>query len=252
MKRITIVLLVALALAASVSAQLRADGPRPSITVTGEALVTATPDKILITLGIETWDADVVAAKDRNGAILKKALAAMRALGVADKDDQTDHLSIEPRWKDDYRHDTFIGFFVRNGLVVTLTAVGTVEPLLTSVLKAGVNYVHDIDFQTTTVRSLRDRARELALRAATEKATAMAAVLGQSIGAPLQISESYAGTPWSFSSSWSGWRPGRAPGMMQNVTQAAGGEAGPPGETVALGKIGIRAGVSVTFELKQP
>jgi uncharacterized protein len=250
--RIAAVLLAALALAAPASAQVRADGTRPSIAVTGEALVTATPDKILVTLGIETWDANVLVAKERNGAILGKALAAMRALGVADKDVQTDHLSIEPRWKDDYRHDTFIGFFVRNGLVVTLTQVATVERLLTSVLEAGVNYVHDVDFQTTDFRRLRDRARELALGAAREKATAMAAVLGQSIGPPLQISESYAGSPWSYSSSWGGWRSSRAQGMSQNVVQATEVGAGATGETVALGKIAIRAAVSVTFELKQP
>jgi hypothetical protein len=80
----------------------------------------------------------------------------------------------------------------------------------------------------------------------------MAAVLGQSIGAPLQISESHAGSPWSYSSSWGGWRSSRAQGMSQNVVQANEGGPGTAGETVALGKIAIRAGVSVTFELKQP
>jgi uncharacterized protein YggE len=219
----------------------------PVVTVTGEALVNARPDKILVTLGIETWDAGIMIAKQRNAEILKKAMAAMRALGVPDKEIQTDHVSIEPRWKDDYRHESFIGFFVRNSLVVTLTDTSKIEPLLTDVLQAGVNYVHGIDFQTTEYRKLRDQARELALQAAREKAAAMAAALGRTIGAPIQIRETSSGSPWSY---WSGWGYGRGQSMSQNVIQEA--QAGPAevGDTIAFGKIGIRASVGVTFELK--
>ena len=36
---------------------------RPKITVNGEALVNVQPDKILISLGIETWDMDIEVAK---------------------------------------------------------------------------------------------------------------------------------------------------------------------------------------------
>lgn len=222
----------------------------PVITVTGEALVNARPDKIVITLGIETWDASIMVAKQKNAEILKKAMAAIHDRGVPDKDVQTDHLSIEPRWKDDYRHENFIGFFVRNGFVVTLTDAATVEALLTDVLQAGVNYIHGIDFQTTELRKLRDQARELALKAAREKASAMAAVLGQSIGAPIQINETYGGLPWSYWSGWSWWGSTRGQMMSQNVAQNVQGAPGELGDTIALGKIGIRASVGVTFELK--
>ena len=78
---------------------------RPKITVTGEAVVNVKPDKIVITLGIETWDTEITVAKQANNDILKKTVAAVKESGVAEKDMQTDHLSIEPRWENGYRKD---------------------------------------------------------------------------------------------------------------------------------------------------
>jgi len=225
---------------------------RPRITVSGEAVVNVAPDKIVLTLGIETWNADILEAKQKNNEILKKAVAAVKKAGIPEKEIRTDHLSIEPRYKDSYSKENFIGYFVRNTFVVTLADTGKVEDLVTEVLRAGVNYIHGVDFQTTEFKRYREQARELALKAAKEKAEKMAAVLGQSIGTPIQINENYAGSPWSYYSSWSGWGYGRSQGMSQNVIQnVQGGGSGEILETLALGKISIRANVSVIFELKK-
>lgn len=223
---------------------------RPKITVNGEAVVSVKPDKIVVTFGIETWDADVMVAKQKNNDILKKAIAAIKETGVAEKEIQTDHLSIEPRYKNDYRKEDFIGYFVRNTFVVTLAETEKVEELVTKVLQAGVNYIHGIDFQTTEFKKYREQARELALKAAKEKAEKMAAVLNQTVGTPIQINENYSGSPWWYYSSWSGWEYGRSQGMSQNVIQNVQGGSGEISDTIALGKISIRANVAVTFELK--
>jgi uncharacterized protein YggE len=243
----------AAALLASDSAWAR-QGPlyddRPKISVNGEAVVNVEPDKIVVSLGIETSDANIIASKDKNNEILKKAVAAMRGLGVPEREIRTDYLSVDPRWTDSYR-STFLGYFVRNTIVVTLTDVRKVEELVTKALQAGVNYIHGVDFQTTEFKKYREQARELALKAAREKADKMAAVLGQSIGAPLQINETYGGSPWGYWSSWSGWGYGRGQAMTQNVIQNVPSESRDIGETIALGKISIRANVVVVFELRK-
>jgi len=226
---------------------------RPKITVGGEAVVNVKPDKIVINLGIETKDNDILTAKQKNNDILKKAVAAVKECGVAEKDIQTDHLSIQPRWRIEYQREDFLGYIVRNAFTVTLTDTAKVEELVTTVLQAGVNYIHGIDFQTTELKKYREQARELALKAAKEKAEKMAAVLGQSVGAPIQINENYGGSPWSYYSNWSGgaWGFNRSQGMSQNAFQNAGGGSGEISDTIALGKISIRANVNVTFELKK-
>ncbi len=221
------------------------------ITVNGEAVVNVKPDKIVVTCGIETWDSNVIIAKQKNNGILKKAIAAIKDIGVPEKDIQTDHLSIEPRYKDDYRKESFIGYFVRNTFIVNLTDTGKVEGLVTRVLQAGVNYIHGIDFETTEFKKYREQARELALKAAKEKAVKMAAALGQSVGEPAQINENYSGLPWRYYSSWSGWGSGRAQGMSQNAMQNVGEGSGEISDTIALGKISIRANVGVVFEMKK-
>ena len=157
---------------------------------------------------------------------------------------QTDHLSIEPRWETESHRERFIGHFVRNSLSVTLSDPAKVEELVTRVLQAGVNYIHGIDFETTEFKKHREKAREMALLAAREKAEKMAAVLGQKVGAPLQINEGY----WS---SWSGWGYRGGQGVIQNAMQNAPSAPEDTGDTVALGKIAIRANVSATFELQK-
>jgi uncharacterized protein YggE len=224
---------------------------RPKITVNGEAVVKVQPDKIVITFGIETWDKNIMTAKQENNNIMKKVIVVIKESGIPDKDIQTDYLSIEPRYSDNYDKKNFIGYFVRNTFVVTLAEPDKVENLVTGVLQAGVNYIHSINFQTTEFKKYREQARELALKAAKEKAEKMAGTLDQLIGDPIQISEGYGGSNWYYSS-WNGWGYGsRSNYMTQNVMQNIEGGTGEISETIALGKISIKANVNVVFELRK-
>ena len=99
---------------------------------------------------------------------MKKA-AASRGVPVPEHL-KTDYLNIEPRYRDEHRATGFIGYFVRRTLVITVRDVGTFETLLSDVLQAGATHVHDIEFHTTELRRHRDAAREMAIKAAREKA----------------------------------------------------------------------------------
>lgn len=220
------------------------------ITVTGEALVYAKPDKILINFGIETRDPQLLVAKTRNAEIWKKAAAALKESGVPDKDVQTDYLSIEPRYSDHQQMGNPVGYVARDLFVVTLSDPAKVEALISRMLEVGVNHVNGVEFQTTQFKQHRESARQLALVAAKEKAEKMAAALGCAIGKPTAIQETYSGG-YHYFSSWSSWGGfGGHQGMSQNVIQDQRGSGGDDPRNLALGKISIRAGVSVTFQLK--
>ncbi|MBN1551022.1 SIMPL domain-containing protein [bacterium] len=219
----------------------------PSITVTGEAVVEVQPDKVILSFGIETWDKDMKLAKQKNSAILNKALSGVRELGVDESKIQTDHISISPRYDNSYEKKDFIGYFVWNNFSVTLTDMSRLEAVITTVLESGVNYINGINFQTTAFKEHRERARILAMQAAKEKALKMAAAVDQEIGSALQIKES--GSEYPYYHSWYGSQ--RSSTMTQNVIQDMGSTAGSAAsDTVALGKISIRASVVVTFLLK--
>lgn len=218
------------------------------ITVTGEAEVRVVPDEVILTLGVETWDEYLKSAKSQNDERVKEVLRIAQAYGVEARHIQTDHISIEPRYEDNYEKKNLIGFFVRKTIVITLKDISKFDDLLTSVIDADVNYVHRIQFRTTELRKYRDEARALAIKAAQEKANALAGELGQSVGRPRTINEEQADW-WSWYNSW--WGAGWGNNMSQNVIQEAGGSSSTTDDgTIAPGEITVNARVSVSFEFE--
>jgi uncharacterized protein YggE len=228
------------------NAQQAAQEPR-LITVTGDAEVRVVPDEVVLTLGVETWDKNLDQAKRQNSEIVGRVLALASQYGIEPQHVQTDHVSIEPRYRDAYYEERdFIGYFVRMTIVITLRDLSQFEGLLSDALSAGVNYVQGIEFRTTDLRSHRDEARSLAIQAAREKAVALAGELGQEVGEPLAIQEEQANW-WSAYGSWWGSHWGGA--MVQNVIQEAGAGTFLGEDSLAPGQIAITARVAVSFEL---
>jgi uncharacterized protein len=240
-------LLLVFSLSAWTGNQLESTEPG-IITVTGEAEVRVVPDEVILTLGVETWDEYLKSAKSQNDERVKQVLAIAQSYGIEARHIQTDHISIEPRYEDNYEKKNLIGYFVRKTIVITLKDISQFDDLLTSMIDADVNYVHGIQFRTTELRKYRDEARALAIKAAQEKANALAGELGQSVGKPRTINEEQAGW-WSWYNSW--WGPGWGNTMSQNVIQEAGGSSLTTDDgTIAPGQITVNARVNVSFELE--
>lgn len=217
----------------------------PKITVQGEAEIRVTPDEVALTFGVETFHEDLEAAKTDNDAVMARLLEAAADQGVAKKDIATDYLSLEPRIRNDNGFHQLMGYQVRRTVVITLKETKKFEDLLAAALKAGVNFVHGVDFRTTELRRHRDRARDLAVVAAREKAEAMAGSLDRSIGKPLTISEGYMGW-WSPYAYWGGRHRGSfSQNVMISAPDAGSSWEGP----TPPGQIAVTARVSVTFEL---
>jgi uncharacterized protein YggE len=225
------------------SAQPVPTAQRPTISVLGEALVHVQPDRVLVTLGVETFDADVQIAKKKNNDLIARAFAVIKETGIPAADVQTDYLSLEPRYSNEYNNNPpkFLGYTSRNTFVVTVRDVTKLDPVLSALLAAGINRIQGIEFQTTELKKYREQAREMALLAAKEKAEKMAATLGRKIGGPLQITENQSSVPWN------GY--GRAGAMSQNAAVSVPSSELEETETVSLGKIPVKANVSVTFLL---
>lgn len=227
----------ALLLAAPLAAQ---EAPR-SISVSGTAEIRVVPDEVILSLGVQTYHADLDTAKQENDARMARVLAVAREAEVPDERLATDYIRISPVYEfNNGRQRHIDGYSVDRGLEIRLRDLDRFEDLLTDALASGANVVHGITFRTTELREHRDEARGLALDAAREKATDMAERLGQSLGDVLSIAEGSVG--WS---SGYGWRGGAG---MQNVVQVAGDGSGASGPTTP-GQIEVTARVSVTFAL---
>lgn len=248
-------------LASPVGAQPNPNFPTPPrlISVTGEAEVKVVPDKVYVYFGVETLDPVLAAAKQKNDEIVKKALEVTRQMKIEDKFVQTDYVSVMPKYDSVYREairaneNVLTGYYVRKSIGICLKDVSRFEELLNRMLEVGVNYVQGVNFRTTELRKYRDQARAMAIKAAREKAEALAKELGIKIGKPYTISE-YGGGWWSGYSSWWGQGYGgfyQAQNVGQNMAAYGAGEGtNEHDEAVALGMIRVNASVSVSFELE--
>jgi len=226
------------------------DAPLRLITVSGNAEVRVTPDEVVLTLGVETWDKNLDVAKRENDRIVKAVLDLAKTYDIPSRYVQTDYINIEPRYDYMYEKREFIGYFVTKTIVITLKDISQFEDFLSDVLETGVNYVHGIQFRTTELRKHKDQARELAIQAAREKAEALAGSLGQEIGEPHMIRED-AVDWWSGYGAW--WSSTRGGMMSQNIVQEFnGGTALMEESSLAPGQLNVNARVTVSFAMENP
>jgi hypothetical protein len=215
-----------------------------TVQVSGSAVIKVAPDLVTIQLGVTSNDTTPQGVYDKNTAAMKKVMAAIRALGVADKDLSTDYYLIHPVYED-YSSLDIKGYRIDNTVVVNLRDVSKVSQVLAAALSAGANEVVDVQFKTTQLRQYRDQARALAMKAAQDKARDLAGAANAQPGCVLAIDEnswSYYGSPWS----------GRYQPQAQNVMQNAPGSDQPSNDDgpISLGQIAVQAEVQVRFSLK--
>lgn len=222
--------------------------PKRLITVIGDAEIMAVPDEVIINMGVETKNKDLNTAKKENDQKIRNIFALLKKLKIKKQHIQTSHISIEPKYKDWQRLD-FIAYFVRKKVVIVIKDTSKFERLLTGILENGANYIHGIQFRSTELRKYKAETRILAIKAAKQKAVALAAELGQKIGTPHRIDENYA--RWNY---WYNerWRTSHRTEMSQSRAYTSDEISKSGEDTIALGQIKITAKVTVVFELEQP
>lgn len=222
-----------------------------SIQVSGSALINVIPDRAVIQLGVQSNGLTARAVEDRNSAATQAVIKAVRGLGVESKDIATDWYIIQPVY-DNYDTLFIKGYRINNMIAITLRDVSKTSQVLAAALQAGANEVIQVDFYTSELRKYRDEARELAMKAAREKAAALATAAGAEAGCVLSIQEN----TWSHYNGWWYGRSQNASQWTQNVIQNAApsesesGGSGDGEEPISLGQISVKAEISASFELK--
>ncbi|HEY4721774.1 MAG TPA: SIMPL domain-containing protein [Anaerolineae bacterium] len=220
------------------------DGSR-SIQVSGSAVINVPPDRATLQLGVTSNDVTPEGVHSKNTAAIKNVIKAIRQLGVAERDISTDRYIIHPLYTN-YDSLEIKGYRINNIVAVTLKDVGKVSDVLSAALTSGANEVIDVKFYTSELRRYRDDARALAMKAAREKAQALAEAAGAQAGCVLEINEN----SWSaYSGSWWG---GRDRPIAQNVMQNASGASQPQLDDgpISLGQIAVQAEVQARFSIK--
>ncbi len=221
------------------------------INVSGSAEVKVVPDEIRLRVGVETRDQNLDMARRQNDERLASTLAFLKGTGVPDKDVQTDFINVEPDYDYNSSHIKPVAYIVRKSIEIRVTAITNFEGIVTGLLTNGVNYIHGIDFRTSQLRKYRDQAREMAIKAAKEKADAMASALGVKCGKVSNITVSDWSGGWGgYQNRW-GAQWGGFNGQVNNVQNLGAlsdmANADTAGETFSVGEISVSATVNVSF-----
>lgn len=175
----------------------------PQIAVTGNAEVFVEPDEANISLDVTKLNKDLAVAKKQNDETTAKILEVTRRFNIPAQNVNIRNISVEiknkiirdPK-KPVYDEDgdltgekIFIGYEVSKTVRIKFLDLEKFEELFAELLKTGVTEVNNVSFETSKLRQYKDQARDMAIKAAKEKATAMAGAIGQTIGKAIRITE---------------------------------------------------------------
>jgi uncharacterized protein YggE len=230
--------LISLAAAACLAAgfattSARADAlPPPTISVTGEATITAPPDLARIDAGVTTDAKTAHDASSANNDAMGKVLLALKGAGISEKDYQTSQVSLQPQYSSSQSRpgpNVLTGYRATNRVTIKVRDILKVASVIDAVVGAGANDLGGISFTVSNASKLLDDARSQAIADARRKAEIYAKAAGVTLGAPVSIAEE--GTP--------------APVMYRRA--AAPMAAGAP---IAPGEETLRVTVGVSWAIK--
>jgi uncharacterized protein YggE len=213
-----------------------------TITVVGRGEVKVKPDVAHTTVGVEALGETVDAAMADAEARMTSVLAALKGMGIADKDIQTSNFSVnferqmEPKPATaQATPGTFeppAGFYrVSNMVQVTIRDMATVGDVIDTAVKAGANNVWGINFGLENTAALESQAREAAVKDAKARADSLAGLNSVQVGDVIAISEVI----------------GNQPMPMYSVAEArgmgGGGTSAEPGEVTFTTQVQVVYGI---------
>lgn len=192
--KILFVLVLSLTVSASVFANSSNSVNPGSITVTGTAVVTATPDIAYITLGVENKDSSAATASEDNANRMANVIASLKNFGLKDSEITTGSYNIYSYQDIDRvtEPQTYVTVYsVRNQLNIRTDRLSEVGKIIDLAIKAGANQVQGIKFDVEDKSDLQLLALQNATKQASIKAKAIAEAADVNISGIINISEEY-------------------------------------------------------------
>ncbi len=205
------------------------------VTVHGSGIVTATPDIMVVDIGVSIQEPTIRAAQEKVSAVIEAMEGRLKAAGLTDKDYRTVQYNVGPVTSYDGAEKgvpgtpKVVGFLVTNILEITFHDLDAVPDVLQQLMDAGANTVYNMGYGFSDPKSLTDQAYEKAVQDAQARAAKLAGLSNLQLGKIVSISEESVIPPVPYK------------GMMGG---AGAGSAGPfyPGQQ------SVQVDVTVTYE----
>ena len=169
-----------------------------TISVSGTGRMIISPDIADLRLGVTAEATTVAAARDANARAMSDVIAALRKVGIAERDIQTTTLSLTPvnAYPSDGQRPRLTGYSLSNAIVVTIRNLDQVGDAIDGALGAGATSMDGIAFRVADQAAAEKQAREAAMAEAKAKAQTLASAAGVSISGVAAISETVAPIPY--------------------------------------------------------
>ena len=213
-----------------ISTMAIAQNQTPTVEVVGEGIIYATPDMVNISISIEKEGLDLKNLRQKNGEAVAQVLQLL-SKELPMENFQTSYVSL---YKDDY--NKLNKYRVVQNINIKLEDISKYDNLMNAIFDAGVNRIDGISFGVKNKEKLLQEARVAAIDDARKKALLYAVSLDQNIGKAIQIRE--------VNSHFNDIQPVERMSKMSLGSPANGND-----NTLAVGKIAIKAQVNVAFEL---
>ena len=168
--------------------------PPPRIIVTGEGEAAVAPDMALLSLSVMREATTAREALDANNEAMAGVIAAMKELGIADRDLQTAGIQIVPRYNytnkpDGTQEAELAAYQVTNTLSVRVRDLEQDRRDPRRAVTLGVNQGGSIIFTNDDPSATITEARKKAVADAMAKARTLAEAAGVGLGKVIEISE---------------------------------------------------------------
>ncbi|MDH7484657.1 MAG: SIMPL domain-containing protein [Anaerolineae bacterium] len=200
--------------------------PAQTITVVGQGSERIEPDIARVSVGVETSAETVSEAVAENASQMEAILAALKDIGIADKDIQTTNYSV---YMERYPESVALAvgpepgeakalYRVSNMVNVIIRDLDKVSAVLDGVIAAGANNIWGVSFGLDDPETARAEARAKAMADARKRAEALAELSQVKLGPVMAVSEVIGGNMYP------------AAVAVEHAAMAWGGGAISPGE----------------------
>ncbi len=163
-------------------------GTRLDLQARGE--VKMVPDIAIISAGVVTEGQDASTAMTANAARMGRVMAALKKLGIADKDIQTQSVSLNPQYQYiENKPPVITGYQASNQLSIRFRDIAKAGSVLDILVKQGVNQINGPTLTVEDQAASQDKARLAALKTLRTRAELYAKGLGMSVKRIIHVSE---------------------------------------------------------------
>ena len=210
----------------------------PIISVSGEGMVEAQPNRAAISVGVVTREKNPSAVQTANARAATNVINAIVALGIERRNISTGNYNFSPTYRHyDNGRTEIDGYEASNSVTIIVDDLNLVGKIIDAALSNGANRVNSLNFGLRDKTAYQDEALKLAVLDARRKAEIVANALGKKILSVRSVSINYSSV--------------EAPRNYKMARSVAMDEAAAVETPIESGSLTCSANVHVKFEISR-